>query len=457
MKKMVLATLMFALPALLMADGGTGTKREKPMLKIGAVVHGFQLEKKEFVKEMDGECYLFRHQKSGARLLKVVSKDDNKVFSVAFKTPPPNDSGTPHIMEHSVLNGSENFPVKSPFEILAQGSLNTFLNAMTSSDYTIYPVASRNDKDFFNLMHVYLDAAYKPMIYKEPRILQQEGWHYELASPESPLVYKGVVYNEMRGAYSSPERQLDFLMSKALFPDNQYGNSSGGYPDAIPQLTYEDFKAFHRKYYHPSNSYIYLYGNGDLDKELAFIDANYLTGIEKITVESAIPLQKPLAAPVLKKGFYGVPEGAPTAGQTFIARGSVYGRNTDQEFNIAMNILAEALVNSQAAPLRLAFQKAGIGQDISAYTDGVQQPSFQVTVTNAEAADLDRFESVYTDTLKEVVAKGFDRTTLEGIINRQEFQLREGNGSFTGIAGAMMASSGWLFADNPFLTLSFNK
>lgn len=175
MKKMVLATLMFALPALLMADGGTGTKREKPMLKIGAVVHGFQLEKKEFVKEMDGECYLFRHQKSGARLLKVVSKDDNKVFSVAFKTPPPNDSGTPHIMEHSVLNGSENFPVKSPFEILAQGSLNTFLNAMTSSDYTIYPVASRNDKDFFNLMHVYLDAAYKPMIYKEPRILQQEG------------------------------------------------------------------------------------------------------------------------------------------------------------------------------------------------------------------------------------------------------------------------------------------
>lgn len=457
MKKVVFATLMFALPALLMADGGTGTKREKPMLKVGAVVHGFKLEKKEFVKEMDGECYLFRHQKSGARLLKVVSKDDNKVFSVAFKTPPPNDSGTPHIMEHSVLNGSENFPVKSPFEILAQGSLNTFLNAMTSSDYTIYPVASRNDKDFFNLMHVYLDAAYKPMIYKEPRILQQEGWHYELASPEGPLVYKGVVYNEMRGAYSSPERQLDFLMSKALFPDNQYGNSSGGYPDAIPQLTYEDFKAFHHKYYHPSNSYIYLYGNGDLDKELAFIDANYLTGIEKIAVESAIPLQKPLAAPVVKTGFYGVPEGAPTAGQTFIARGSVYGRNTDQEFNIAMNILAEALVNSQAAPLRLAFQKAGIGQDISAYTDGIQQPSFQVTVTNAEAADLPRFEGVYTDTLKEVVEKGFDRTTLEGIINRQEFQLREGNGSFTGIAGAMMASSGWLFADNPFLTLSFNK
>jgi Zn-dependent M16 (insulinase) family peptidase len=457
MKKQILAAVIIALSMILLSGSDMKTTQPNEPLSIGAVLHGFKLEQKQFVKELDGECYLFRHLKSGARLLKVVSKDDNKVFSVAFKTPPPNDTGIPHIMEHSVLNGSENFPVKSPFDILAQGSLKTFLNAMTSSDYTIYPVASRNDKDFFNLMHVYLDAAFKPLIYKDKKILQQEGWHYELESPESPLAYKGVVYNEMKGAYSAPERQLGALMDKALFPDNQYGNSSGGDPIAIPQLTHEQFKAFHQKYYHPANSYIYLYGNGDMEKELALIDEKYLAGIDQIKVDSTIPLQKPLAQPVLVRGYYGIPEGAGTEEKTYIARSSVYGLNTDQEYNIALDILAEALVNYQAAPLRLALQKAGIGQDVSATVDAVQQPVFGITVTNAEAKDLPRFEQVYQDTLKEVVAKGFDRTMLEGIINQQEFRLREGRGSFTGVMGAMMAASGWMFGDSPFITLSFNK
>jgi Zn-dependent M16 (insulinase) family peptidase len=457
MKKQIITVAMIALSMVLLSGRDVKTNQAKEPLAIGTVLHGFKLEQKQFVKELDGECYLFRHLKSGARLLKVVSKDDNKVFSVAFKTPPPNDTGIPHIMEHSVLNGSENFPVKSPFDVLAQGSLKTFLNAMTSSDYTIYPVASRNDKDFFNLMHVYLDAAFKPLIYKDKRILQQEGWHYELESPESPLIYKGVVYNEMKGAYSAPERQLGALMDRALFPDNQYGNSSGGDPVAIPQLTYEQFTAFHKKYYHPANSYIYLYGNGDTAKELALIDDNYLAGIDQIKVDSTIPLQKPLAQPVLMRGYYGIPEGAGTEGKTYIARNSVYGLNTDQEFNIALDILSEALVNSQAAPLRLALQKAGIGQDVSAAVDAIQQPVFAITVTNAEAKDLQRFEQVYQDTLKQVVAKGFDRTMLEGIINQQEFQLREGRGSFTGVMGAMMAASGWMFGGSPFITLSFNK
>lgn len=426
-------------------------------IEIGTVLHGFKLEKKQFIKELDGEGYLFRHEKSGARLLKVVSKDDNKVFSVAFKTPPPDDTGIPHIMEHSVLNGSESFPVKSPFEVLSQGSLNTFLNAMTGSDYTIYPVASRNDKDFMNLMHVYLDAVFKPMLHKDPKILQQEGWHYELESPEAPLAYKGVVYNEMKGAYSAPDRQLDLLMSRTLFPDNCYGKSSGGYPEAIPDLSYEQFTAFHKKYYHPANSYIYLYGNGAIDKELAFIDGKYLAAYDKIVVDSEIPLQQSLPEPKLVKGEYGVPEGTATVGKTMIARGSVYGRNTAQESNIAMDILAEALVNHQAAPLRLALQKAGIGEDVSAYVDGIQQPVFLLTIKNAKGDDLAKFDQVYHDTLQEVIGSGFDRTMLEGIINRQEFQLREGRGSFTGILGAMMAASGWMFADNPFVTLSFNQ
>ena len=457
MRKQILATVTIALSMILLSGSSGKTTQADESLPIGALVHGFKLEQKQFVKELDGECYLFRHQKSGARLLKVVTKDDNKVFSVAFKTPPPNDTGIPHIMEHSVLNGSESFPVKSPFDVLSQGSLNTFLNAMTGSDYTIYPVASRNDKDFSNLMHVYLDAVFKPLIYKDPKILQQEGWHYELESPESPLVYKGVVYNEMKGAFSAPERQLGYLLDKALFSENQYGNSSGGNPDAIPQLTYEQFKAFHQKYYHPANSYIYLYGNGDMEKELAFINEKYLSGTDKIEVDSHIPIQKPLAEPKVVRGQYGIPEGAAADGKTYIARNSVYGLNTDQEFNIALDILAEALVNHQAAPLRLALQKAGIGKDISAYADTVQQPVFGIMVANAEAKDLESFDHVYRDTLKEVVAKGFDRTMLEGIINRQEFRLREGRGSYTGVIGAMMASSGWMFADNPFITLSFNK
>lgn len=457
MKKQILAAITIALSMILLTGSDGKTSQSAKPLQIGALVHGFKLEQKQFIRELDGEGYLFRHLKSGARLLKVVSKDDNKVFSVAFKTPPPDDTGVPHIMEHSVLNGSENFPVKSPFDVLAQGSLKTFLNAMTSSDSTIYPVASRNDKDFSNLMHVYLDAVFKPLIHRDPRILQQEGWHYELESPAGPLSYKGVVYNEMKGAYSAPERQLDYVMNKALFPDNGYGNSSGGRPEVIPQLTYEQFKAFHRKYYHPANSYIYVYGNGDMEKELAFIDDHYLSGYDKINVDSRIPLQKPLTTPALARGQYGIPEGTPVAGKTYIARSSVYGLNTDQELNIAMDILAEALVNHQAAPLRLALQKAGIGRDVSSWVNSVQQPVFTITVTNAEAKDLPRFEQVVADTLKEVAAKGFDRTMLEGIINLQEFRLREGQGSFTGILGAMMASSGWMFADNPFITLSFNK
>lgn len=457
MKKHVLMIAFGMLSVLLLSGSDGQAAAAGDPLKIGDTMHGFTLEQKQFIKELDGEGYLFRHKKSGARLLKVASKDDNKVFSVAFKTPPPDDTGIPHIMEHSVLNGSESFPVKSPFDVLSQGSLNTFLNAMTSSDYTIYPVASRNDKDFANLMHVYLDAVFKPLLHKDPRILQQEGWHYELESPEAPLVYKGVVYNEMKGAYSAPERQLELLVSRALFPNNHYGKSSGGHPDAIPQLTYGQFKAFHQKYYHPANSYIYLYGNGDLEKELAFIDDQYLSDYDKIAVDSAIPLQKPLAQPAWVHGHYGIPEGATAAGQTYIARASVYGLNTDQELNIALDILAEALVNHQAAPLRLALQKAGIGQDVSAYADTIQQPVFALSVTHAEAKDAERFEQVFRDTLKEVIAKGFDRDMLEGIINRHEFTLREGRGTFTGILGAMMASAGWLFADDPFVTLSFNK
>src|SRR5690554_3640701 len=252
-------------------------KGDKAMyLEKGKLIHGFRLEESTPVKELNGRAYEFIHEKSGARLLYLQDDDDNKVFSINFCTPPPDDTGVPHIMEHSVLCGSRKFPVKEPFVELAKGSLNTFLNAMTYPDKTVYPIASRNDKDFVNLMDVYLDAVFYPNIYEKPEILMQEGWHYELEDRDQPLTYKGVVYNEMKGAFSSPEQVLFRKIQESLYPDTPYGNESGGDPDFIPDLTQEQFKEFHKKYYHPSNSYIYLYGDGDLDAHLRFINEEYL-------------------------------------------------------------------------------------------------------------------------------------------------------------------------------------
>lgn len=436
-----------------------GCAAEKGLnVKEGELVHGFKLVKKQFVKEVDADCFLFEHERSGARLLKVAAKDDNKTFSIAFKTPPPNDTGLPHIMEHSVLNGSEHFPVKSPFDILAQGSLNTFLNAMTSSDFTIYPVASRNMKDYFNLMHVYLDAVFLPLLHEDDRILKQEGWHYELESPDSPLVYKGVVYNEMKGAFSSPQQQLAFLMNKKLFPDNPYSNSSGGWPEAIPELTQEQFRDFHNRYYHPSNSYIFVYGDADLNEELEFIDREYLSGYDRIDVATDIPLQASPDKAEIVKSAYGLPAGAETQNQTFIAWGAVVGRNIDRELAISLDILSDALVNNESAPLRRAFLEAGLGKDVSAYVDTTQQNVFQISVQNADPGDLDRFQEILVKTLTETAEAGLDHKVLEGLINRMEFRLREGRGgAMTGVVAAMTAMTGWLFAEDPFLSLSYEK
>jgi len=427
-------------------------------LEEGDLYYGFKLIKKQFVKEVDGECFLFEHEKSGARLLKVAAADDNKTFSIAFKTPPPDDTGLPHIMEHSVLNGSENFPVKSPFDILSQGSLNTFLNAMTSSDFTIYPVASRNMKDYFNLMHVYLDAVFKPLLHKDDRILKQEGWHYELESPDSPLVYKGVVYNEMKGAFSSPTRQLGYRMMKKLFPDNNYSNSSGGWPEAIPELTLERFRDFHSRYYHPSNSYIFVYGDADVERELEFIDSTYLAGFDRIEVDTDIPLQTPPGKSDVLISEYGLPEGAETDQQTYIAWGGVCGRNIDRDRTIALSILADALVNNEASPLRRAFREAGVGKEVSAYVDTIQQNVFQITVQNADPGDVEKFQAILAKTMREIAESGLDHDVLRGLINRMEFQLREGRGvAFTGVLAAMEAMPGWLFADDPFLSLGYEK
>ncbi len=420
-------------------------------------MHGFKLVEKRFVKELNADCYLYVHEKSGAHLLKIASDDPNKTFGIAFKTFPDSDAGTPHIMEHSVLNGSRNFPVKSPFDVLSKGSLNTFINAFTGKDMTMYPVASMNDKDYFNLMHIYLDAVFNPLIYDDPRIMKQEGWHYELTDEGEPVVYKGVVYNEMKGSFSSPTRVLNYEIYKNLFPDNAYGLESGGYPPTIPSLTYEAFLNYHKRYYHPENSYILVYGNADMDKELAFIDSAYLSNYEKGTDPVTIADQAPFASMKQVTAFYPVLDGANTADQTYLTYSFVAGHNTDQELTWGLDILCDVLVNQESAPIRLALQEAGIGQDVSASIDSYNQNVVQIIVTNANATDSDKFMEVVQKTLQKVAEEGVDREEVEGVLNRMEFQLREGDNAQKGLTYGFQALSGWFFANDPFLTLEWEK
>jgi presequence protease len=423
----------------------------------GELYHGFKLLEKHFVKEVNAECFYFEHVKSGARLFKIAADDPNKTFSIAFKTDPESDAGTPHIMEHSVLNGSKNFPVKSPFDVLNKGSLITFLNAFTGNDLTCYPFASINDKDYFNVMHVYLDAVFNPLIMSDQRILKQEGWHYELDSLDGSPVYKGVVYNEMKGSFSSPTRELNYHVYKNLFPNNGYRFSSGGYPAAIPSLTYDMFIKFYKKYYHPVNSYIMLYGNADLDQELAFIDSEYLSKYSKEKRPQSFPLQKPFSKSKELSAFYSAAEGSKTENQTYLTMNIVAGLNTDRSMTMALNILCDLLVNQEAAPVRVALKKAGIGQDVSASVDELHQNVFQIQVQNANPGDAKKFRRIVTATLKKVVKKGLGKKAIEGAINRTEFQLREGNDAQKGITYNFQILPGWFFADDPFLTLEYEK
>ncbi|MFH1160779.1 MAG: insulinase family protein [bacterium] len=420
-------------------------------------MHGFKLLEKRFVKEINADCYYYQHVKSGARLLKIDAKDPNKTFAIAFKTFPESDAGTPHILEHAVLNGSRNFPVKSPFDVLSKGSLNTFINAFTGKDMTMYPVASMNEKDYFNLMHVYLDAVFNPLIYADPRILNQEGWHYEITNPNDPVVYRGVVYNEMKGAFSDPDRVLQYECFHHLFPESPYGFESGGYPPAIPTLTHEQFNHFHTRYYHPENSYILLYGNAPLDKELTFIDSLYLT---HYTVANNLPRiedQKPFKKMKEVTAYYPVLPGAATEGQTFLDLGYVAGHNTDQQLTMGLDILTEVLVNQESAPIRLALQEAGIGQDVNASIDSYMQNVFQITAQNANPQDREKFLEIVNKTLQEQVDNGLDMEAVTGVLNRMEFILREGNTAQKGLTYGFQCLSGWFFADDPFLTLEWEK
>ena len=427
----------------------------------------YEMIQQEELKGIRSRGCLLRHKKSGARVLLIENDDDNKVFSIGFRTPPKDSTGVPHIMEHSVLCGSKNFPAKDPFVELVKGSLNTFLNAMTYPDKTVYPVASCNDKDFQNLMHVYMDAVLYPNIYQHEEIFRQEGWSYKLDSPEGELQYNGVVYNEMKGAFSSPESVLDRVILNTLFPDTSYANESGGDPEYIPDLTYEQFLDFHRKYYHPSNSYIYLYGNMDMDEKLEWLDREYLCHFDKIEVGSEIRFQEPFRKMVERELPYSIASDESEADNTYLSYNKVIGTSLDRELYLAFQILDYALLSAPGAPLKKALTEAGIGKDImGSYDNGVYQPIFSVISKNANAEQKEAFVEKIEEVLKEIVENGMDKKALEAGINYHEFRYREADfGSYPkGLMYGLQMLDSWLYDDEkPFIhiealdTFSFLK
>lgn len=415
----------------------------------------YEVIQKRDLTDLKSRGVLLKHKKSGARVLLMENDDENKVFAIGFRTPPSDSTGVPHIMEHSVLCGSRDFPVKDPFVELVKGSLNTFLNAMTYPDKTVYPVASCNDKDFQNLMHVYMDAVFYPNIYQSDKTFRQEGWSYHLDDPDGELTLSGVVYNEMKGAFSSPEGVLDRMILNSLFPDTSYANESGGDPEVIPELTYEQFLDFHRKYYHPSNSYIYLYGDMDMEEKLRWLDENYLSDFEQIEVDSEIRFQQPF--PEMKEIVqkYSIASDENEADNTYLSYNKVIGTSLDEKLYLAFQILDYALLSAPGAPLKKALLDAGIGKDImGSYDNGVYQPIFSVIAKNANMDQKEEFIRVVEDTLKELAGKGIDRKSLRAGINYYEFRFREADfGNYPrGLMYGLQLFDSWLYDDEkPFI------
>ena len=415
----------------------------------------YEIIKEEELKGIHAKGYLLRHRKTKARVLLIENDDNNKVFNIGFRTPPSDSTGVPHIMEHSVLCGSKNFPAKDPFVELVKGSLNTFLNAMTYPDKTMYPVASCNDKDFQNLMHVYMDAVFYPNIYEHEEIFRQEGWSYKLDSKDDALAYNGVVYNEMKGAFSSPEGVLDRVVLNTLFPDTSYANESGGDPDVIPELTYEQFLDFHRKYYHPSNSYIYLYGDMDMEEKLEWLDKNYLSNFEEEFVDSAIMYQQPFEKMVEKTIPYSIASEESEEENTYLSYNKVIATSLDKELYLAFQILDYALLSAPGAPLKKALTDAEIGKDImGSYDNGIYQPIFSIVAKNANEDQKQAFVDVIEEVLSDIVKNGIDTKALEAGINYHEFRYREADfGNYPkGLMYGLQLMDSWLYdEEEPFM------
>ncbi len=406
------------------------------------------------IADLNSDGYILRHKKTGAKVVLLSNDDDNKVFYVGFRTPPTDSTGVPHIIEHSVLCGSKNFPVKDPFIELAKGSLNTFLNAMTFPDKTLYPVASYNDKDFQNLMHVYLDAVFYPNIYREEKIFRQEGWHYEMEDSDAELTINGVVYSEMKGAFSSPDDVFERELMSSLFPDNAYSVESGGDPEVIPELTYEQFLDFHRNYYHPSNSYIYLYGDMDMAEKLSWIDENYLSAFDYRKVDSEIILQQPFSKPRRIVKEYPITEDEQEEDKTYLSYNNVVETSLNNELYLAFQILDYAICSAPGAPVKKALIAKGIGKDVfGSYDNGGYQPAFSIVAKNANASREQEFVEEVERILKQICEEGIDEKSLLAALNYYEFKYREADfGSYPkGLMYGLQIMDSWLYDENlPF-------
>lgn len=424
-------------------------------------MNAYQVIEKRKISDLNSDGYILKHKKTGAMITLLLNDDENKVFYIGFRTPPKDSTGVAHILEHSVLCGSRNFPVKDPFIELAKGSLNTFLNAMTYPDKTVYPVASCNDKDFKNLVHVYLDAVFYPNIYKEEKIFRQEGWHYEMESTEDELSINGVVYNEMKGAFSSPDDVVEREIMNSLYPDITYGLESGGDPDVIPELTYEEFLAFHQRYYHPSNSFIYLYGNLDAGEYLRFIDENYLSAFDMLEVDSAVGKQSAFDAPKELVKEYSIMEDESLSENTYLTYNVSMGTSLDKKLYVAMDVLDYVLCSAPGAPVKQALIDKGIGKDVySTLENGIYQPYFSVVAKNADENQKEEFVSMIEEVLSRAVKEGLDQKALAAAINYFEFKYREADfGSYPrGLMLGLQALDSWLYDKNaPFMHIEANQ
>ena len=431
---------------------------ESEGLSCGKVYSGFKLISQKDISEIQSKAYIFEHKKSGAKLMFLKNDDSNKVFSISFRTPPKDNTGVNHIIEHSVFSGSKNYPVKSTILTMAKSSLATYVNALTYPDRTTFPVSSKNEKDFYNLMGIYLDTVFYPNMTKEPNIFKQEGWRYELQSETSDLNYNGIVYNEMKGMESTPSQLLSTEIMKSLLPNTPYKWESGGNSQYIPDLTHRKLVDTYKKNYQPSNSYIYLYGDLDIKKALEYIDNNYLKKFKKTKVDTKIHLQKPFKNEKEVTVEYAVEKGTDEKNKSYLSMNFVMDQVTNKELDIACSYLAYALLNSQASPLRNALISKGIGTNVyGQFNDSVRQPIFSIVAENADASQKDEFVSIINQTLKDLVEKGMDKEYLKSIGHMFELNLRSSNSSADkGIIYNQMAMYSWLYDKDPTLYLEYN-
>ncbi|RME83228.1 MAG: peptidase M16 [Caldilineae bacterium] len=418
------------------------------------LIHGFELIREQDIPEINTHARLFRHAKTGAELLSLENDDENKCFGINFRTPPKDSTGVAHIVEHAVLSGSRKYRVKEPFVELIKGSLKTFVNALTYPDKTCYPVASQNLQDFYNLIDVYLDAVFYPLLSRHT--FHQEGWHYELEHLEAPLRYKGVVLNEMKGAYSDPDDLLQDSARRSLFPDTTYGLDSGGDPRRIPDLSYEQFKTFHHTFYHPSNARIFFYGDDPADERLRLMN-EWLQDFERLEVDSSVALQPRFERPRTVEQPYIASED----GKCYVTVNWMLEETREVGTTLALSILGHILIGTPASPLRKALIDSGLGEDLAGegMMDQIRQIAFSTGLKGVERESVAKVEELILQTLERLATEGIDRRTVEASLNTVEFMLREQNtGGFPrGLALMLWALTTWLYEGDPLALLAFEK